>query len=276
VAGVLFVSDAPFAAVSRGGRSGPMRGAWIVGVAGSCLASAASTAAVVGVTGDLTLAPSGTGAVLTPGAGGAFATVLTPFSASGENIEISGVVRARSTVRDLGGGVVEQAMDLAWQELRVVTSALHEINFTVGMQQQFQIAPMFVGNEASFNSFASNTNVRFAGAGQMASWTRTRSDSGAVSDVTISRTRTSTLGGTTLFDGLAGFGASRAGLAPLYTMNMTLSFTLSPNGQVMTFTDTGGPTVATLVMVPMTSAAWAGAAGLMVAGAVVVRRRRGM
>jgi MYXO-CTERM domain-containing protein len=44
----------------------------------------------------------------------------------------------------------------------------------------------------------------------------------------------------------------------------------------MTFTDTGGPTIATLVMVPMTSAAWAGAVGLAMVGAFAAKRRRGI
>jgi hypothetical protein len=212
--------------------------------------------------------------VLSPGAGGFFATTLTPFSATASNLEVSGTVRARSTVRDLGGGIVEQAMDLSWQELRVMTRATHEVSFTINLSQTFAIAFQFVGNEASFNSFASNTNVQFASVGQTAAWTRTRSDGGAVSDVTIARTRTSTGAGTTLFDGLSGFGASQVSLASLYTMNMEMNFTLAPNGQLMTLTDTGGPTIATLVMVPMTSAAWAGALGLAMVGAVAIKRRR--
>jgi hypothetical protein len=256
-----------------------MRGAWkqsVAALVGAVGVAGAAEAAVVSVTGFASMGPTGSAAVLSPGTGGVFATTLTPFSASAENLDISGIVRARSTVRDIGGGVIEQAMDLAWQELRVVTCATHEISFTINLSQSFAIGPQFVGNEASFNSFASYTNVQFGGAGQTASWTRTRTDGGAVSDVTIARTRTSTTTGTTLFDGLSSFGTSQTSLASLYTMNMALSFTLSPNGHLMTFTDTGGPTIATLVMVPMTSAAWAGAVGLAMVGAFAAKRRRGI
>lgn len=253
-----------------------MRGAWKSMVAALAACAGSAHGAVVSVSGYASLSPTGGTAVLAPGSNGVFATTLTPFAATADNLEVSGTVRARSTVRDLGNGIVEQAMDLAWQELRVATSATHEISFTINLSQTFAIAPQFVGNEASFNSFASHTNVQFAGVGQTAAWTRTRSDGGAVSDVTIARTRTSTTTGTTLFDGLSGFGASQATLASLYTMNMALTFTLAPNGHLMTFTDTGGPTIATLVMVPMTSAAWAGATGLTMVGVVAAKRRRAM
>ncbi|GEM_PF-1343908 len=232
-----------------------------------------ANAALVSVTGATNLAQTGNGMVLTPGSNGVFASTFTPFTVSTPDLTVSGTVRARSTVRDSGSGLLEQTMDLSWQELRVTTSALTEINFSVNLSQAFEVGAPFLGQTASFNSFSSYTNVTFGASNQLASWQRTRSDGGAVSDVTIARTRTSTGSQSVLFDGLSGFGSSQAAIGAIYTMTMSINFVLSPQGKLLTFTDTGGPTDVTLVMVPLPGAAWAGMGGLALVGAVVARRR---
>ena len=253
-----------------------MKIASMIAVGGMVALAASANAAQVNVTGYANLATTGSSSVLAPGNNGSFNTASTPFTVNAPNFVMSGNVYARSTVRTNGDGNREQAMDLAWRDLRIETCTAGEIAFTVTLSQTFSILPEFQSQAASFNSFVSSTDVTFGSGGQMANWTRTRTDSGKVSDVSIAKTRSSTTAGIRTFDHDAGFGIAQTNVGNLYTMTMTLNFLLRPCGNLMTFVDCNGPTDTTLVVVPLPTSVYAGLSGLGLVGGLAIKRRRSL
>ncbi len=254
-----------------------MKIASMIAVAGMVILTASANAAQVSVTGYANLATTGSSSVLAPGNNGSFNTASTPFTVSAPNFVMSGNVFARSTVRTNGDGQREQAMNLSWRDLHIQARTAAEISFTVTLTQTFSILPEFQSQRASFNSFTSDTDVTFGSGGQRASWTRTRSDGGKVSDVSIAKTRNSSRGGTYTFDHESGFGVAQSNIGSLYTMTMTLNFLLRPDCDWLTLNDCGnGPTDTTLVVVPLPASAYAGFSGLALVGGMALKRRRGL
>lgn len=254
-----------------------MKIASMIAVGGMVVLAASANAAQVNVTGYANLATSGSSAVLAPGNNGSYNTASTPFSVNAQNFSMSGNVFARSTVRTNGDGQREQAMSLSWQDLHIQARTTAEISFTVTLTQTFSILPEFQSQYASFNSFTSDTDVTFGSSGQRATWTRTSSDGGKVSDVSIAKTRNSSRGGTYTFDHDTGHGVAQTSLGSLYTMTMTLNFLLRPDCDWLELNDCGnGPTDCTLVVVPLPASAYAGLSGLGLVGGLAIKRRRGL
>jgi hypothetical protein len=224
------------------------------------LAAAAgiANAAQVNVTGAHTTSATGNNLI---GVNQAF---QNSFSSGSGNNSVTGVVRFSNTFDGSN-----QVLELTLTNFTWTSNATSPVTLRVDITQDYTIQ---AGVENATGSHQLNGNVNFSAAGQSAT---------VVNSSTHESTALPTLSYNSGVDGLSiskgqGPTTAVAVTGAVYTISASYLFTLSANGAVASIVlPDSGVDNATLTLIPLPPAGWAGLGGLaFVGGASIARRRR--